>query len=270
MAYGVVTGPTARRPRRKPAPAMPVGPGRSIGASPVRPNRPRNYAPATPSVGPTPWRPAPAIPPQPRPLPTGPPPLSSQGSTLRANAEQMRTGGQGAYRDSVYRAAMALGDPEVLNQLKADPAFQGYSFVQDPTSQYSQLGRQETEGLQTLNYNANDRGALNSGFLLTDRGKYSQGINDQRMGAYHDYQDLIGEAARILAGVMADARGTDAQATQADIDAADAIDPTDQTSPDAPAPRPTAPAAPRLPRATGSKSQKTTKKKPKNRFDSRR
>lgn len=196
--------------------------------------KPRTLAPAPP--------PAPAA---------GPPPATSDSATIRANAQQALTGAQTGYRDSAFRAAMALGDPAAWAKMQADPQFAGYQFTQDPNSLFSMLARDETEGLQGLDEESNQRNAFFSGFRLDDRNQFSTGIQEQRAQGARDFDEQLAELARILAGAQGQYNIDIGEADRIDREAAEANAPEAAAglSPSG------LPIAPGPPVAVGSKQQ---------------
>jgi hypothetical protein len=147
------------------------------------------------------------------------PPSTPTGQRMRADATQGLGGAKTNYRDSVFRAAMGLGDEGIFAQLRNNPEFAGYQFAADPNSTMATLQRQETQGLRDVDENANNVGnTYFSGLRLNDRTQFSDDIQRQRSGALGGYQDALREYARILAGAESSYGTALTDADQFDID----------------------------------------------------
>lgn len=164
--------------------------------------------------------------------PVMPAPPTAVGATGRANAEEAWQGAQTGNRDAIFRAAMNLGDQSVLDQLKADPNYAGYQFSVDPNSAFSQIGRQEQEGLQGIDQASNSNNAFFSGFRLQDRNKLSDESQRQRGAATTGYLDALKGYASALAEARRQHDMDVAGANQQDIDAAAALEPVAGPAPE--------------------------------------
>lgn len=200
-----ISAPGRKRARRRGS--SPVARGRVVGGSRAVPLRRRGVA-QPPKMGIPPIPQARHV--QPRaPIESrvpvagpalGPPPLTGEGQQLRNNAGAAWGTAQNTYRDSVFQAAMALGDPNAWAKLQADPQFAGYTFAADPNSDYSRLAREETEGLTDVNQARNANNTFFSGFRLKDRSNLSDDIQRQRLASTSSYDTALREYAAALAG----------------------------------------------------------------------
>lgn len=224
-----------RRPRRRQnntRPAFqPVGAGRprarpneTRNTTPMGPRkgvvRPPGNIPGAPPVGPV-GSGAPSVVPPVR----GPAPRTAASEIMRANAEQGLGGAKNAYRDAVFRAAMALGDENIFAKLRSDPEFAGYQFAASPNSAMVDLARQEQEGLKTIDNTRNQGNTFFSGFRLGDRQDYTGEVNRQRLNAVGSFNDALAEYAGVLAGAQGQYNQDIGDADIYDIDYALQFDP---------------------------------------------
>ncbi len=166
---------------------VPMGPRKGVLRGP---NTPPNAAPAS----------YPGVPAVTAPKLNAPAPRTAASEIMRANAGQGLGLAQNNWRDQVFQAAMGLGDENIFNQLKADPQFAGYQFAVDPNSIMATLGRQEQEGLKSVDEERNAGNTFFSGLRLNDRNDLSSDFSRQRSGALGDYGKALTEYARALAG----------------------------------------------------------------------
>lgn len=186
----------------------------------LQPIPPGTKAPNDPTPGaPVPWKPG------------GPikPPETAGAHGIRANAQQALTAANTSYLDSVWRAAMQLGDPTIFTQLQSDPRFAGYQFTQDPTSLFATLARDEAQGLEDTGVGFNKNNAFYSGFRLQDEQKLRDEMARQRLAGGTSYTDALKEFASALGGAQSDYGLAMSEADQMDIDAALAAEPEDRT-----------------------------------------
>lgn len=163
--------------------------------------------------------------------PGGPikPPETAQSHAMRAAAQQALTGANTTYLDSVWRAAMDLGDPTIFGKLQADPRFAGYQFTQDPNSLFASLARDEEQGLRDTGVGFNENNAFYSGFRLQDEQKLRDEMARQLVAGGTNYTDLLRQFASALGAAQSDYGLAMGEADQLDIDAALAAEPEDRT-----------------------------------------
>lgn len=208
------------RPKPKPKPTYGgFGGLGSIGAVP------REIAPK-PVVAPKPatTAAAPAAPVKAAPV-YGAAPVTGQGQALRSDADKAMQGATTDWRDSVYRSVMGLGDPLQVEKFKNDPRFAGMNFSVDPTSTWSQIGRNEKQGLEDVDKGSLAGNTFFSGIRLNHRDDVSQAATYDRAGAAKTFESALADYARALAAAEAARNSAYSQASGVDYEAALAAEP---------------------------------------------
>jgi hypothetical protein len=139
--------------------------------------------------------PAPTNPVPPPAMPVyGAAPPTAQGQAMRSDADKAMAGANTDFRDSVYRAVMALGDPTQIAKYQQDPTFAGYQFSVDPTSTISQLNEAQKVNLQNVDNAAVSGNTFFSGLRLNNQDDVRQSTNYQ----LELIQELIQQTSMLL------------------------------------------------------------------------
>lgn len=137
---------------------------------------------------------------------------------MRANAQSALTRAQTANRDAIFRAVMSLGDPGQFAKYQNDPNFTGYQFTQDPNSVWATLARQEGEGLEGIDNSTIGGNTFFSGMRTRDRGRFSDDVSRQRLGATTSFSDDLKAIASAFGLSQDEFRQAMADADQMDIE----------------------------------------------------
>lgn len=245
-----VARPTPRKPPRlkKKTPQVtraPKAPKKGVVRKPKAPAKGVARTPTMPTGAAGPVAPAAPAPPPAAGGPA-PPPESVRGAQTRSGALSAYSTAVSGFKSQLVQAALALGSPEILQALLANPDYAEYAGVinqgmVNPQSTMSQLKTQEEGDLKDVDTTRNASNTFFSGFRLQDRGKVTDDYTGRRSQAVNDY--VLGpqaEATRGIGDALADYNRALDEALGYDIEAQLAAEPEPEEAapPAAPAKKP--------------------------------
>lgn len=136
---------------------------------------------------------------------------------LRIAGDTALSQARGNRNAGVYQAALNYGDPETIAQW-ANMGF-GPSITNNPSSALSIIGKQEKEGLKTIDQGHNAQNTFFSGLRLEDVGKTRSSATDARAQALADYQTAVRELDALLAEAHSERDSAHSEADQMEWDA---------------------------------------------------